>query len=63
MIQWIFKIGNLLKLPNDFSTLQWYGRGPWESYRDRKTSALIGLYKGSIDKQYHPYVRPAGEWK
>ncbi len=53
-----FKIGNHLTLSNDFVNVEWYGRGPWESYEDRKTSAFVGLYKGTIDEQYHPYVRP-----
>ncbi len=52
-----FKIGNHLNLM-PFERIQWYGRGPWESYSDRKTAALVGLYEGSIVEQYHPYVRP-----
>lgn len=53
-----FKIGNHATLSKDFTDIEWYGRGPWESYEDRQTSAFVGLYKGSIDEQYHPYVRP-----
>ncbi|MFK8302194.1 glycoside hydrolase family 2 TIM barrel-domain containing protein [Capnocytophaga stomatis] len=56
--QLTFKIGNHLVLPKDFVNVEWYGRGPWESYEDRKTSAFVGYYKGTIDEQYHPYVRP-----
>ncbi len=52
-----FKIGNHLTLL-PFERIQWYGRGPWESYQDRKTSSLVGLYEGSIESQAHPYVRP-----
>ncbi|WGU70485.1 hypothetical protein QIU18_14010 [Capnocytophaga canimorsus] len=53
-----FKIGNHLVLPADFKEIEWYGRGPWESYADRKTAALVGLYKGAIEEEYHPYLRP-----
>lgn len=53
-----FKIGNHMLLPTTFKNIAWYGRGPWESYWDRKTSALVGMYQGSIAAQYHPYVRP-----
>ena len=35
-----FKIGNHLTLL-PFERIQWYGRGPWESYQDRKTSSLV----------------------
>ena len=52
-----FKIGNHLTLL-PFQRIQWYGRGPWESYWDRKTSAMVGLYEGAIVSQYYPYVRP-----
>ena len=52
-----FKIGNHLTLL-PFQRIQWYGRGPWESYWDRKTSAMVGLYEGAIVNQYYPYVRP-----
>lgn len=38
--------------------LSWYGRGPWESYSDRKTGAALGLYRGSVRDQYHDYARP-----
>jgi beta-galactosidase len=51
------RFGFRFNLKPNFENLQWYGRGPHESYSDRKTSALIGLYKGKIHDQYHPYVR------
>lgn len=56
--QMMFKLGNHLLLPADFKTIEWYGRGPVESYWDRKASALLGIYKGDIKDQYHPYIRP-----
>ncbi len=39
-------------------TLSWYGRGPQESYADRKTGAALGLYAGKLADQYHGYIRP-----
>ncbi|WP_140986012.1 glycoside hydrolase family 2 TIM barrel-domain containing protein [Asticcacaulis tiandongensis] len=49
-----------LRFDNDPSLTQaeWYGRGPWESYSDRKSSALVGLYSGTVAEQYHDYIRP-----
>ncbi|GGF18254.1 glycoside hydrolase family 2 TIM barrel-domain containing protein [Echinicola rosea] len=55
---YLLKIGNDLKLPGKLDHFKWYGRGPWESYSDRKYSAQVGLYEGSVLEQYHPYVRP-----
>ena len=54
----IFRFGNHFYLPDDFKTIEWYGRGPVESYQDRYSAAYVGEYKGSITEQYHPYVRP-----
>lgn len=38
--------------------LRWYGRGPGESYADRKNGMALGLYEGSTADQYHDYIRP-----
>ena len=35
-----------------------FGRGPHESYADRKTSAAIGLYQLPVKEQIHHYSRP-----
>ncbi|WP_200976002.1 glycoside hydrolase family 2 TIM barrel-domain containing protein [Echinicola sp. 20G] len=55
---YLLKLGTDLKLPGELDHFKWYGRGPWESYVDRKFSAQVGLYEGSVMEQYHPYVRP-----
>ncbi|WP_371765394.1 glycoside hydrolase family 2 TIM barrel-domain containing protein [Massilia sp.] len=39
-------------------TVAWYGRGPYESYADRKTGSALGLYAGKVADQYHGYIRP-----
>jgi beta-galactosidase/beta-glucuronidase len=52
------RVGVQLELPAAFDTFTWYGRGPHESYVDRKDSALVGRYAGSVDGQYVPYVVP-----
>jgi beta-galactosidase len=36
----------------------WFGRGPRESYVDRKRAAWIGRFEGAVDDQYVPYVLP-----
>lgn len=52
------RVGLALTLPQEFQFMEWYGRGPHESYWDRKTSAAIGRYKGRIWDQFYPYTRP-----
>ena len=53
----LLKVGNEFRLPGELQQMQWYGRGPHESYWDRQTSAFVGHYRGSVWEQYHPYVR------
>jgi beta-galactosidase len=38
--------------------VKWYGRGPHESYWDRKTSAAIGLFSRKVDELHYAYGRP-----
>jgi beta-galactosidase len=52
------RIGVQLVMPVEYSDFSWYGRGPHESYWDRKEGARIGLYAGSVLDQYFAYVRP-----
>ncbi len=52
------RFGMNMELPVLFRTISWYGRGPHESYWDRKSSAMVSLYWGMVAKQYEPYIRP-----
>jgi beta-galactosidase len=52
------RFGMRMELPREFDGLQWYGRGPIESYWDRKAGAPVGAYEGLVADQFHPYVRP-----
>lgn len=57
-VQEIPRIGMQLQLPPEYRNLKWFGRGPHENYRDRYTSAAVGLYESSVADQYVPYIRP-----
>jgi beta-galactosidase len=52
------KLGWQFQIPRSFSDIQWYGRGPFETYPDRKSGAKIGLYKSNPDMEYVPYIIP-----
>lgn len=52
------RIGHCLKLPKEFIQVEWYGRGPWENYADRKTAALIGCYRSTPQEMHVPYICP-----
>lgn len=54
----MFRFGMKLAMPGEFSTLDFYGRGPWDNYCDRKSSALVGHYVQRVQDQYwYGYVR------
>ena len=52
------RLGMLMTLPKEYTEFSWYGRGPGETYVDRKYDALMGIYKGRADEQSFPYYRP-----
>ena len=54
----LFRYGMQLQMPETFSKLEYYGRGPEENYIDRHSSAFIGKYEANVKDEYYPYVRP-----
>ncbi|MBN2640914.1 MAG: DUF4981 domain-containing protein [Victivallales bacterium] len=52
------RIGFVMTLAPEFDQLKWFGRGPHESYWDRKAGVPVGLYEGSVMDQYVPYILP-----
>ena len=52
------RVGIELCLDSSLERLEWYGRGPWENYPDRKSSAMIGLYASTVSNEYIPYIMP-----
>lgn len=54
----LMRFGMKLAMPGRFSTVDFYGNGPWENYSDRNTAAVVGHYIQSVNDQYHyGYVR------
>ncbi len=54
----LFRFGMQLQMPETYSSVEYYGRGPVENYVDRKDSQLIGHYRQSVEEQFFPYIRP-----
>jgi beta-galactosidase len=52
------RVGMQFAMPSVYDHMTWYGRGPFENYQDRKESAHVGLYSGSVADQYFEYVMP-----
>lgn len=52
------RLGMYLTIPKSFTEVSWYGKGPKETYWDRKTGQKIGMYSGTIVDQFERYSRP-----
>ena len=52
------KAGMRVRIPGDYSFIDWYGRGPNENYPDRKTGSFIGTYNSSLANFITPYPAP-----
>jgi beta-galactosidase len=52
------RVGVVLETAPGFEGLRWYGRGPHESYPDRKRGAAVGLYESTVFAQHVPYILP-----
>ena len=52
------RFGTQMVVPVRFQYVGWLGRGPHESYVDRKTGAWLGYHYGPVDEQFHRYSRP-----
>jgi beta-galactosidase len=52
------RIGLQTWLSPQLEYLRWYGRGPWDNYSDRKSSALVNTYASTVREQYVPYIMP-----
>lgn len=52
------EVGMMLIMDQTFENLEWYGKGPYESYWDRAVGAKVGCYRGKVAEQFVPYIRP-----
>ncbi|NQU34543.1 MAG: hypothetical protein HQ521_15030 [Bacteroidetes bacterium] len=52
------RVGLSMMMPQSYSNVSWYGRGPHETYWDRKSSGKIAIYEGRVEDQFHRYPRP-----
>ena len=52
------KLGFRLEMPSGMEHLSWFGRGPWDSYRDRKEACLPAIYHSTVTAQREDYIKP-----
>jgi beta-galactosidase len=54
----LYKLGLIMTVSGTLENMSWFGRGPGESYPDRKSSCAVGQWSGSVSGQFTEYVRP-----
>jgi beta-galactosidase len=57
-IHWFQKVGLQMDLMPGMELLKWYGKGPFETYPDRKTGAKTGIYSMPVEEIVMPYNIP-----
>ena len=50
------RVGLELVVPTGFEQLSWYGRGPEESYCDRKAACPVGNYACTVEETHFPFI-------
>ena len=53
----MFRYGMRMKMPGQFNLINYYGRGPIESYTDRKESQFFRVFNQDVDQQFYNYLR------
>jgi len=54
----MMRLGMQMQIPDEFTNVKWYGRGPHETYWDRKTGANIAIHSMKTEELAFPYIRP-----
>ncbi len=52
------RLGLGLQFAPGFENVEYYARGPWSNYKDRKTGSFLGRYTTTIDDMIEEYVHP-----
>jgi beta-galactosidase len=52
------RLGVRFALPASFKRFTWFGRGPGETYPDRKAGGWIGRFETSVEEAFFPYIVP-----
>lgn len=53
------RVGMEIVLPEGFEILKYFGLGPMENYRDRKCSAKLGVFTGTVEGEHFAFIPPS----
>ena len=54
----LMRYGMQMRMPKEFSQIEYYGKGPHENYIDRNSGQNLGIWKQTVAEQFWGYVRP-----
>jgi beta-galactosidase len=52
------RMGLKLKMPAGRDQVEYYAQGPWESFVDRQSGNVLGVYTTTVDEMFEPYSHP-----
>jgi beta-galactosidase len=52
------RVGTILELRPGHEQVEWFGRGPHETYPDRRRGGRVGRWHSTVTDQLVPYVHP-----
>lgn len=52
------RVGLGMEFPANFCNVEYYARGPWENYPDRKTGSFLGRYTTTVEDMFELYPKP-----
>lgn len=52
------RVGVQFTVDKGLREVQWYGRGPFECYPDRKSAARVGNFRKDVEELHVPYIVP-----
>ena len=52
------RVGIVLETVPGLEQIEWFGRGPVETYPDRRRAGAVARWRSTAAEQYVPYVRP-----
>ncbi len=52
------RFGLEIVMPEGNEYLEYFGKGPYESYSDKQIASRVGLFKSTVTDNFEPYVKP-----
>lgn len=52
------RVGSVFETAAGLDALEWFGRGPHETYPDRRTAGWVGEFATGVEEAFTPYIRP-----